>query len=150
MKSAFVVVVTCDPWDGSPAAAAIHQKWGEEYVEVGESDYARLKREQGHEWTDMDAAALERGTIVREGEGGQTRRANGTVPSLRAADRRQIGWKPSCECRAAHVPEVQHADLDTEPARSEVPDLRSHVESPTVPGVVLDPFYLDSGKEEML
>lgn len=33
MKSAFVVVVTCDPWDGSPAAAAIHQSWGEEYVQ---------------------------------------------------------------------------------------------------------------------
>lgn len=33
MKSAFVVVVTCEPWDGSPLAAAIHQSWGEEYVE---------------------------------------------------------------------------------------------------------------------
>lgn len=64
----------------------------ERIVERGESDYARLKREQGHEWTDMDAAGLDRGVITRAGEGGQTRNSNGTVPSLRSADTETVGW----------------------------------------------------------
>lgn len=77
--------------------------WARE-VERGESDYQRLKREQGHDWKAMDAASLDRGTTVREGEGGQTRNANGTVPSLRAAARETTGWRPTCGCDTTVVP----------------------------------------------
>lgn len=68
----------------------------ERIVERGESDYARIRREEGHEWTDMDAAALARGVIARPGEGGQTRRSNGTVPSLRAAAAVSLGFTDCC------------------------------------------------------
>jgi hypothetical protein len=77
----------CCPECGAP--------WERE-IERGESDYARLQREQGHTWNDMDAAGLERGVIVRTGEGGQTRNANGTVPSLKAAPSTTLGWRPTC------------------------------------------------------
>jgi len=61
-------------------------------VERGESDYARIRREEGISWTEMDKAGLERGVIARAGEGGQTRRANGTVPSLSAATSTTLGF----------------------------------------------------------
>ncbi len=107
-------------------------------TEQGESDYARLKREQGHEWTDMDAAALDRGTITRAGEGGQTRNANGTVPSLKPRAGTTLGWNPSCSCGAGDVPTMQHDNVDEEPIRGSLQVLRSHLAP--VPAVVLDPF----------
>jgi DNA modification methylase len=122
----------CCPVCGAP--------WERE-VEKGESDYARLKREQGHEWRDMDAAGFERGVIIKEGEGGQTRTVSGTVPSLRAAERIERGWTPTCSCGTVHVQEVQHADMDAEPSDRSLSLLRPHVPSPAV---ILDPF-LGSG-----
>jgi DNA modification methylase len=71
-------------------------------VERGESDYRRLKGERS--WREMDAEGLRRGVITKEGEGGQTRTEQGTVPSLRAAERIEIGWRPSCDCDASPVP----------------------------------------------
>ncbi len=68
----------------------------ERIVERGESHYAELKGERS--WREMDAEGLRRGVIVREGEGGQTRNENGTVPSLHAAPRRELGWRPTCGC----------------------------------------------------
>lgn len=79
-------------------------------VERGESHYAELKGDRS--WREMDAEGLRRGVIIREGEGGQTRNENGTVPSLHAAPRREMGWAPTCGCP----------------------------EAPPVPCVVLDPF----------
>ncbi len=119
----------CCPECGAP--------WERE-TERGESDYARLKREQGHEWTDMDAAGLARGVILKEGEGGQTRNANGTVPSLRAASRTQVGWRSTCSCGTAQLPEVLDGDVEQVDSRREVPLLRQHLRA--VPCVVLDPF----------
>jgi hypothetical protein len=85
----------------------------------------------------MDAAALQRGVILKEGEGGQTRNANGTVPSLRAAARTDHGFAPSCTC--SHVPEVLDDDVVAEPLQGSLPVLRPHLHSRR-PGVVLDPF----------
>lgn len=68
----------------------------ERLVERGDSHYAELKGDRS--WREMDAEGLRRGVIVREGEGGQTRNENGTVPSLHAAPRREIGWGATCEC----------------------------------------------------
>jgi len=124
----------CPEW----VCATCGAPW-ERIVERGESDYARLKREQGHGWTDMNAAAFARGVILKEGEGGQTRNANGTVPSLKAAERTDHGFAPSCGC--ADVPEVCDDDVDAERVRGSLPVLRSHVRRA---GVVLDPF-LGSG-----
>ena len=68
----------------------------ERVVERGESHYAELKGDRS--WREMDAEGLRRGVILQEGEGGQTRNENGTVPSLRAASRVELGWKPTCAC----------------------------------------------------
>jgi DNA modification methylase len=119
----------CCPVCGAP--------WERE-VERGESDYARLKREQGHDWTDMDAAGFERGVILKGGEGGQTRNANGTVPSLRAAARRDVGWRATCECGTVQLPRVRDGDVEPVNRVGALPILQPCLEP--VPAVVLDPF----------
>ena len=73
----------------------------ERVIERGESHYAELKGDRS--WREMDAEGLRRGVIVKEGEGGQTRTENGTVPSLHAAPRRDLGWRSTCAC-PSHEP----------------------------------------------
>jgi DNA modification methylase len=77
------------------ACPACGAPW-ERVIERGPSHYAELKGERS--WREMDAEGVKRGVIVRPGEGGQTRTEHGTVPSLRAAPRRDMGWQPTCEC----------------------------------------------------
>ena len=64
-------------------------------VERGESDYARLGKHLGAQFGKNDS---------QPGSRGQTRNANGTVPSLRAAPVLGITWEPSCTCDAGVVP----------------------------------------------
>lgn len=124
---------------GCPTRVCVHcNKPWERHIETGESDYARLKREQGHGWRDMDAAGLDRGVITKEGEGGQTRTAHGTVPSLRAAERTDHGFRPSCSCGTPDVSALCDDNVDAERACGEMPILRSGLAYR--PGVVLDPF----------
>jgi DNA modification methylase len=73
----------------------------ERLVERGASHYRELLGDRS--WREMDAEGLKRGVIVREGEGGQTRNEKGTVPSLRAAPRRELGWRATCIC-PEHTP----------------------------------------------
>ena len=108
----------CCPVCGAP--------W-ERVVERGETDYARLTREAS--WRDMDAAARDRGVTTKLGEGGQTRKANGTVPSLRAAEIISSKWAPSCACEQHDV----ECDLDDDCSCSAGT-------SRSVPCTVLDPF----------
>ena len=108
----------CCPECGAP--------W-ERVVERGETDYARLTRDSS--WRDMDAAALGRGVTTKPGEGGQTRTANGTVPSLRAAEIISSRWSPSCSCEQHDV----ECDLDDDCTCS------AGTFRP-VPCTVLDPF----------
>jgi DNA modification methylase len=108
----------CCPECGAP--------W-ERVVERGETDYARLTRDSS--WRDMDAAALGRGVTTKLGEGGQTRTASGTVPSLRAAEIISSRWSPSCSCKQHDV----ECDLDDDCTCSAGT-------SRPVPCTVLDPF----------
>jgi DNA modification methylase len=80
--------------------------WGR-IIERGESHYAEVKGDR--HWTDLQADAEKKGWVTR---GGPTLDENGTMPSLYAAPRRELGWKPTCE----------------------------HPEHDPVPCVVLDPF----------
>jgi DNA modification methylase len=74
----------------------------ERVVEQGPSHYSELKGDRS--WREMDSEGLKRGVIIREGEGGQTRTERGTVPSLHAAPRTELGWVPTCECPEAKEP----------------------------------------------
>jgi DNA modification methylase len=76
-------------------------------IERGESHYAEIKGER--HWTEMQDDAKAKGWTTR---GGPTLTENGTMPSLYAAPRRELGWGPTCKCP----------------------------EAPPVPCVVLDPF----------
>jgi len=71
-------------------------------TERGRSHYRELV--EGRRWQDMDADGLARGVIIRPGEGGQTRASRGTVPSLKVASRRELGWSPTCRCDGGVVP----------------------------------------------
>lgn len=66
-------------------------------VEVGMSDYEKHGKNYGGDFGRADS--------VPEGfpSGRQTRTANGTVPSLKAAERNMKGWKPTCKCKDASV-----------------------------------------------
>lgn len=66
-------------------------------VEVGISDYEKHGKHQGGEFGRNDSVPPERQS------GRQTRTANGTVPSLKAAERTIKGWKPTCKCKDASV-----------------------------------------------
>jgi DNA modification methylase len=74
----------------------------ERLVERGESHYRELLGDRS--WREMDAEGLKRGVIVQAGEGGQTRNEKGTVPSLRAAPKRELGWRPTCACPSERTP----------------------------------------------
>ena len=97
----------CCPECGAP--------WVRE-VEIGESDYARLGGHNGADYERQDS---------QPGNMGHTRTPNGTVPSLRAAPRRIVGWEPSCACITGAE------DMDPETIHSPHP----------VPATVLDPFF---------
>jgi DNA modification methylase len=61
----------------------------ERVVERGESHYAELGKANGVDFGRADS---------QPGNMGNTRTANGTVPSLRAASSTTTGWRPSCRC----------------------------------------------------
>jgi len=65
----------------------------ERIIERGESHYAEVKGER--HWTDLQADAEKKGWVTR---GGPTLDENGTMPSLYAAPRRDLGWRATCEC----------------------------------------------------
>jgi DNA modification methylase len=71
----------------------------ERQVERGESHYSELKGER--HWTELQANAQKKTWVTR---GGPTVDANGTVPSLHAAPRREMGWGPTCDCPAEAKP----------------------------------------------
>jgi DNA modification methylase len=73
-------------------------------TEKGPSHYAQIKGERS--WREMDEVAQANGTILRAGEGGNTRNENGTVPSLRAAEVTLLGWQPTCNHGLEPVPDV--------------------------------------------
>jgi DNA modification methylase len=66
-------------------------------VEVGISDYEKYGKLQGRDFGSNDSVPLD------SGAGGQTRKPNGTVPSLKAAPRTLKGWIPTCKCDGASV-----------------------------------------------
>lgn len=77
------------------ACPACGAPW-ERVVERGTSHYAELKGDR--HWTDLQDDARKKGWTTR---GGPTLSENGTMPSLHAAPRREIGWRPTCECPEA-------------------------------------------------
>jgi DNA modification methylase len=69
-------------------------------IEKGESDYARIKRETGMTWQDMNKAAEDEGK-GHEGNRkhiGNLRDENGKCFTYKAAERTFLGWEPSCKC----------------------------------------------------
>jgi len=66
-------------------------------VEVGISDYEKYGKLQGTDFGRNDSVPLDRMS------GRQTRKPNGTVPSLKAAPRTLKGWIPACKCEGASV-----------------------------------------------
>ena len=69
----------------------------EQDVEVGESDYEKYGKLQGTDFGRNDSVPMDRAS------GRQTRKPNGTVPSLKAAERTIRGWIPTCKCEGASV-----------------------------------------------
>jgi hypothetical protein len=65
-------------------------------VERGQSHYAEVKGDR--HWTDLQADAEKKGWVTR---GGPTLDERGTMPSLYAAPRRELGWEPTCTCPKA-------------------------------------------------
>ena len=81
------------------ACPACGAPW-ERVVERGTSHYAEIKGDR--HWTDLQDDAHEKGWTTR---GGPTLTENGTMPSLHAAPRREMGWQPTCQCpKATPVP----------------------------------------------
>lgn len=74
------------------ACSACGAPW-KRIIERGESHYAQVKGDR--HWTDLQEDALKKGWVTR---GGPTLDAKGTMPSLYAAPRRELGWTPTCEC----------------------------------------------------
>jgi len=72
-----------------PTCGAPHER----IIERGESHYAEVKGER--HWTELQADAEKKGWVTR---GGPTLDENGTMPSLYAASRREMGWRATCEC----------------------------------------------------
>lgn len=70
----------------------------ERIIERGESHYSEVKGDR--HWTELQADAQKKTWVTR---GGPTLDENGTMPSLHAAPRRDLGWRPTCEC-PAHEP----------------------------------------------
>ncbi len=60
-------------------------------VERGESHYQQAQKRLGKDFGRPDS---------QPGNMGNTRAENGTVPSLRAAERVEKGWQPGCRCDA--------------------------------------------------
>jgi len=81
----------CCPKCGSPWARV---------VERGESTYARIKRETGHDWSDMQRQSVDLGAALKCGElaCGGTRLPSGAAPHLEPVASNTIGWRPTCAC----------------------------------------------------
>jgi DNA modification methylase len=77
----------------------------ERVVERGESDYARINRETGCSWRDMNAAAVDegKGLISHRAHIGQTRDENGNCFSYKAAPSKHLGWQATCTCDAGEA-----------------------------------------------
>lgn len=72
-----------------PTCGAPHER----IIERGESHYAEVKGDR--HWTELQGDAEKKGWVTR---GGPTLDENGTMPSLYAAPRRELGWQATCEC----------------------------------------------------
>ena len=85
----------CCPQCGAP--------WVRVTDRLTESTYSRIKRETGHDWSEMQAQATMQGTALKAGvvATGGTRLPNGTQPHLDTAEVVTVGWQPSCTCPAA-------------------------------------------------
>lgn len=111
-------------------------------VHTGESTYAKVKREDGLSWSDMQRIAEENGTALKAGAlaTGGTRGKNGAQPSLSPATAETLGWVPGCDCYDVVLPEA----LPDDPSLEEIDAYRRQLDClsdlPTVPATVLDPF----------
>lgn len=112
----------------------------ERAVEVGMSDYEKHGKHQGGEFGRNDSVPPERQS------GRQTRTANGTVPSLKAAERKMNGWKPTCKCKDASVVPCTVLDPFTGSGTTAVVALEN---GRNFVGCELNPEYIELAKKRI-